>query len=346
MPDYYRNQPQNFEDPYERGFADKLYEDMSEPQYVVPDEKPPKRKKKRRWLRWIIGIVLATLILVIGATAFLYFYSEQPTEGDNSREMKDDVSAILVAGTDESGLLTDTIMLLCTDRENKRINIMSIPRDTKVNLNYSTPKINLAYHLNGRGEEGMEALMKYVGQCVGFMPNGYVLLDLDCFIELVDLFGGVEFEVPCTMYYEDPAQDLYINLEPGLQKLDGEEVMGVVRFRSGYAMADLQRVNVQRDFIFAAMKQWATVRNVTKLPKALDIMDEYSLTDLSKRNFLWLAWSVLICGTDDIHSVTIPWKLDGGYVEIEADEEYIDMINEYFNPYEEEVELSDLKIAD
>lgn len=334
---------ESFEDPYERGFADKLYEDIPEPQYVVPEPTPPApKKKKRRWLRWIF-VVLGLLIAILLATvAFLYFYSECPQGEENH---KDNVSTILIAGTDESGLRTDTLMLLCADRENECINLMSIPRDTKVNSSYDPKKINLAYHVNGRGEEGMYWLMDYVRQCVGFMPDGYILVDLDCFIELVDLFGGVEFDVPCQMHYEDPSQDLYIDLEPGKQVLDGEDAMGVVRFRSGYALADLERVNVQRDFIMAAIAQWASVKNVTKLSDALKILDEYCLTDLTNRNFLWFAWSALICGTDDMNMMTIPNYMSGSYVCIDADEDYIDLINEYFNPYEDEITQSDLNIA-
>ncbi len=277
----------------------------------------------------------------------MYFYSEQPTgaSASDGSNHKDNVSTILIAGTDESGLRTDTLMLLCADRDQKCINLMSIPRDTKVNLKYNIQKINLAYHLNGTGEEGMNALMDYVRQCVGFMPDGYILVDLDCFIELVDLFGGVEFDVPCAMHYEDPGQDLYIDLEPGMQRLNGKDAMGLVRFRSGYAMADLQRVNVQRDFIMTSLGQWASIKNITKFSKALDILDEYCLTDLNGRNFLWFAWSILICGTDNMNAMTIPNYLSGSYVCIDADEAYIDLINEYFNPYKDDITQADLNIA-
>ena len=342
--------PDHWDESYERGFSDKLYEDIyepqdivPEPQNVVPQELPPApRRKKRRWFRRIFIIVLVIAVLLASAVGFLYFYAQRPND---SQGHKDHVSTILIAGTDESGLRTDTLMLLCADRENECVNILSIPRDTKVNSTYSPKKINLAYQMNGCGEEGMYWLMDYVRQCVGFMPDGYVLVDLDCFIDLVDLFGGVEFDVPCEMHYEDPSQDLSIHLEKGKQMLDGEEAMGVVRFRSGYAMADLQRVNVQRDFIMAAISQWASVKNISKFSEAMDIMEEYSLTDLTSRNFMWFAWSALICGTDDMNMMTIPYELSGNYVCIDANKEYLDLINEYFNPYEDEITASDLNVA-
>lgn len=339
-------------DPYERGFADKLYEDMEEPSFepqdLVPEEAEltpyrRKRKKKHRVLRCLIALILVLVLLLGGGTAFLYFYADCPNA--DARGHRDDVATILIAGTDESGLRTDTLMLLCADRSEGTINLMSIPRDTKVNSTYWPQKINLAYQLNGMGDEGMYWLMDYVRQCVGFTPDGYILVDLDCFIDLVDLFGGVEFDVPCDMHYSDPSQDLYIDLEAGMQTLDGEEAMGVVRYRSGYAMADLQRVSVQRDFIMAAIGQWASVKNVTKLPKAMEILEDYCVTDLSKRNYLWFAWSLLLCGTDDMTLVTIPNYLSGDYVCIDASDDYLDLINDCFNPYEDEVEYGDLNIA-
>ena len=84
----------------------------------------------------------------------------------------------------------------------------------------------------------------------------YAMVNFDVFARVVDLFGGVDFDVPVDMDYEDPYQDLYIHLKAGEQHLNGEEALQVMRFRSGYAMADLERVNVQRNFVQAAMDQW------------------------------------------------------------------------------------------
>ncbi|MBE6927960.1 MAG: LytR family transcriptional regulator [Ruminococcaceae bacterium] len=350
MTDKNFQKPTEFDDPYDRGFADKLYEDFPcEPQYVVFDpncttQGIPTRKqpKKHRLLKGILIFLFVFLLLLAFLTAFLYFYSDCPNDGKNH---KSNVSTILIAGTDESGLRTDTLMLLCADREQKTINLMSIPRDTKVNSSYYPQKINLAYHMNGADENGMYWLMDYVRQCVGFRPDGYVLLDLDCFTELVDLFGGVEFEVPCRMQYSDSSQGLYIDLQPGLQTLNGKDAMGLVRFRSGYEMADLERVNVQRDFMMTAFAQWASPTNATKIFSALDILEEYSITDLSSRNLLWFAWSLLICGTDDMYMTTIPYDLSGEYVCIRANDEYLELLNTYFNPYKTEITYAELNIA-
>lgn len=369
--DYDRNDPAlEEEDPYERGFADKLYDDCEEPDYtedwddsdnfdlVEPPLQPrpsaaerqvqqtytPKKKKKHRILRFFGVLALIVVLLFVGLFAGVHFLTGEPM-AENDRARKDDCCTILLAGTDESGDRTDTIMLLNIDRGQKRMSLMSIPRDTKVNSTYVPHKINSAYGVNGKGEEGMDSLMDYVAECVGFRPDGYMLLELDVFIELVDLFGGVEFDVPVDMDYEDPSQDLYIHLNKGLQTLDGEEAMGVVRFRSGYADADIGRVSVQRDFMLAAIDQWVSVKNVLKLPQALSLLGRYAQTDLSVSNLLWLAESVLLCGTDDMYMTTMPFYISGDYVVVAADEGYLNLLNEYFNPYARSISWDDLYIA-
>lgn len=106
----------------------------------------------------------------------------------------------------------------------------------------------------------METLKKYVSGVLGFEVDGYVLVDLDAFIQIVDLVGGVYFDVPQSMYYNDPTQNLYINLAPGYQLLDGKQAMGLVRYRS-YAQADIQRISVQQEFLQALAKQCLQIGN-------------------------------------------------------------------------------------
>lgn len=400
------------EDPYERGFADKLYEDddeedltvkKPEPQPVIraynadyhrapprdragetqqprraredatqryyavqePENRAPQKprrkaepqpaayeepetpkKKKHGFGKGLAKFLLVVLLIIALLTGVLFLVAKQPEDANCDLARKRGNSTILLAGTDASGDRTDTIMLLNIDRKAGKLSLMSIPRDTKVNSTYTPHKINAAYGVNGSGEQGMDALMEYVSECIGFRPDGYMLIDLNVFVELVDLMGGVRFDVPCDMYYNDPTQDLYINLQAGEQKLNGEQAMGVVRFRSGYAMADLERVNVQRDFLSAALHQWVSVKNLWKLPKALSLLLDHTLTDLSTANLLWMAESVVLCGTGDMMMTTIPHGLngDGGYVLIDA-QQTLDLVNESFCPYEQGITMDNLYIA-
>lgn len=378
------------EDPYERGFAYKLYENEPEPEsaytaggryhadasepYAVsasqskdrkqfdsarddtlsrntwePEEKQmhsTERKPKKSFLRRLLKLLLVLLLifaLVLGAMLIL---AKQPVSVVSLGERKSGCATILLAGTDESGDRTDTLMLLSVNRAERRISVMSIPRDTKVDSTYSPHKINGAYGINGKGTQGMDVLMDYVSECVGFHPDRYMLIDLDAFIEVVDLMGGVEFDVPCDMNYDDPSQDLSIHLTAGKQTLNGEQAMGLVRFRSGYSMADLERVRVQREFISAAMDQWISVKNLWKMPAAAAAIKSKTLTDLSARNLVWLAESIAICGTERVEMMTIPHYMssNGMYVMIDPNE-ILDVVNEYFNPYEREITRDDLNLA-
>ena len=150
---------------------------------------------------------------------------------------------------------------------------MSIPRDTYAPA-YYVPKINSAYGAVGGGEKGMEQLMEQVKNVVGFMPDGYALVNLSAFVEAVDLLGGLDFDVPMDMDYDDPDQNLFIHLKAGEQHLTGEQLMWVVRFRSGYANADIGRTEVQRAVMKTAMKQWLRPKTLAALPGLWRIYQE------------------------------------------------------------------------
>ncbi len=318
-------------------------------QYAQPEPpQRPKKKKKHRFLKFLLSLALL-LIVLIGATAFVILHTNlgQPKSDVSLGARKDGCSTILLAGTDAGGTRTDTIMLCTINTSDGSVSLLSIPRDTLVNDSYSVPKINGTYGVYGCGEDGMEALMDAVEKLVGFRPDGYALVDLDGFVDLIDLMGGVEFDVPVDMHYSDPAQDLYIDLDAGEQTLNGEQAMGVVRFRSGYAMADLERVNVQRAFLSACMEQWASLGNLLKAPKLLPLVLENITTDLSTANLAWCAGALLRCDTSEIATNTLPGSAanwNGGSYYIEAPYDTVSLVNELYNPYISDITIYDLDV--
>ena len=305
-----------------------------------------KRKKRRTGVGWKILIVL--LMLVIGTCAGVHFlWARQPAAKDGLGARRDGCSTILIAGTDKGGYRTDTMMLLTVDREAGTLSLVSIPRDTLVYCEYAVPKINSAYGFAGGGEAGMQELLKRVGEIIGFVPDGYVVLDLAAFEQLVDLMGGVEFDVPMDMYYSDPSQELFIDLKAGEQKLTGEQAMQLVRFRSGYATADLGRVDVQRQFVSAALDQWLSVKNICKAPAALKLLMQSSQSSLTSANYIWLAETALVCDRANIQTRTLPGEAmyiaGGSYYVLDA-VGVAQTVNECCNPYEQGVAVSDLYI--
>ena len=277
----------------------------------------PEKPKRRHGLR--IALVLV-LLLTIGAAVFHFLIARAPQSEAALSARKKGCATILVAGTDEGGYRTDSMLLLNIDRTEKAIHLVSIPRDTLIYCEYSVPKINSAYGWAGGGEAGMQ---------------------------LVDLMGGITFDVPVDMHYSDPTQGLNIDLQAGRQHLNGEQAMQVARFRSGYATADLGRIEVQRSLVSAALRQWISPKGMLHLSKAVKLVLEHTNTNLTKANLLWLAESFLLCGRSDIASATLPGYAanftSGSYYVLDAGG-VADIVNRYLNPYEKEVQAAELYI--
>ena len=154
----------------------------------------------------------------------------------------------LVIGNDQGNGNTDTMFVGRLDTVNHKLNIVSIPRDTLVNVSWSVKKVNTILAFK---DAGMPGLVEGLSDILGFEVDSYVSVDLKAFEALVDAIGGVYFDVPQNMVYNDPTQNLHINVSKGYQLLDGHKAVGVVRYRSGYAAGDIKRISVQQDFMKA-----------------------------------------------------------------------------------------------
>jgi len=225
---------------------------------------------------------------------------------------------ILLAGTDHDGFRTDTLMIARLDTVNHTVALLSIPRDTMVETNSGANKINSIYGIYGCGKRGMEALMLEIEDILGFMPNGYALVNLNAFVELVDLVGGLDYDVPVDMYHVDPTQDLYIDLKAGFQHLDGNKAMQMVRYR-GYSSADIERTRVQQKFLIALAKQCLTLSNLDKLGGYCDIFARNVSTNYTSNNLVYFAQELVKCDFNSMNSYTLAGN--GGY--------YVDGIDYY-----------------
>lgn len=255
----------------------------------------PQKKKKGCGCGCFLAVLIVLILLagiVFGACALK---NRLPGGG----------TTLLLAGTDGDGMRTDTIIL--ANIKGKKLTLMSIPRDTYTSgYGYSVPKINSAYGYAGRGEKGMEELARRVKDVSGVGIDGYVLLNFGSFEKAVDVLGGVDFEVPMDMHYEDPYQDLYIDLKAGMQHLDGKEALQVARFRSGYVMADLTRVEVQRDLLKACAKQWLTPSAILKAPELWKLFSEDMVTDLGAPKLAKVFAQLALCDLENIETMTLP----------------------------------------
>ena len=275
-----------------------------------------------------------------------------PTEDPNAgapASLNENMYTFLVVGLDQVSNSTDTMMVGRIDTENHTIDVVSLPRDTLVNVSWSVKKINTLYSADiNTGGNGIDGLLDGLKDILGFQIDCYAVVDLTAFVELVDAIGGVDYNVPVNMNYYDPTQDLYINIPAGEQHLDGEEALKVVRFRSGYASADIGRIGTQQDFLKSAASQMLTLGNIPNLPTFIDIFEEYVVTNMSASNLAFFARQFLLCKSEDINFHTLPGNYGDSikglsYVSINISE-WLEMVNTYLNPYDQDVTEANVNI--
>lgn len=246
----------------------------------------------------------------------------------------------LLLGMDDGNGNTDTIMALTYDIPNQRVSVASIPRDTLVDVPRTVKKINAAYSVGG-----IEGVQGEVSRLLGYPVDHYIIVDLRAFKALVDAVGGVDFNVPVDMNYDDPVQDLHIHLKAGNQHLDGAKALQLVRFRSGYSNADIGRVNTQQQFLKVLAKKVLSWGSITKINDFVQIFSEYVKTDLTVGNLAYFAAQALELDTETgVTMDTLPgnglvsYKGIDYYYELYP-EETLEIINGGLNPYNKNISL-------
>lgn len=287
---------------------------------------PEQKHRKKHPI--LLTLLVLVLVLAIVCVCMWFFFPKRP---DATQMKKGDVATILIAGTDRDGTRTDTMMLLYIDRDAQKVSLLSLPRDLLTYVDGNAMKLNAVYGYGGCGKAGMQTLMNEMSDRIGFRPDGYILVDFDAVEDIVDDMGGIDFDVPCDMNYNDPAQDLSIQLKQGQQHLSGEQALWVLRYRSGYALADLKRVEVQRDLVKAAIDQWSSGWKLPQGVWALFTLEDGTTTDLSSRNLAWIAKALWSIGVSDMHMATLPGEWNSPYYYPYA-QTGADLLNESFNP--------------
>lgn len=284
----------------------------------------------------------------------------EPTATINPNETRNEnaYTFVVVGGDAESGN-TDTILVGKFDTRNHTLNVVSIPRDTLANVNktykgetQTVKKVNTIFRDTGGTERVYEddGFLEGVKNLLGFGVDCWAYVDLEAFEKLVDTIGGVDYDVPIDMVYEDYVQDLYINIPAGMQHLNGKQALQVMRFRSGYLNADLGRIETQQDFLMSVAKQMLTLGNIPKIGEIANIFVEYVDTNLNARNITYFAQEFLKLSADDITFQTLPYTVPangtirgGSYLVIDLDA-WLDMINEYINPHYQQITQEDVDI--
>lgn len=337
-----------------------MYDDQQDLYMEMTDEIPVKKKKSK-----FPVVLLILLFLILGAIVAqnaLFRPPEivetQTVEADSPKtsskplasnsKRKDGVYTFMIIGMDKVAYNTDTIMVGRMDTINHSIEIVNIPRDTYVNVRTKIKKINSIYpYAVTKGENGVKNLRRGIEKLVGFPIDSYAFVDIVAAAKIVDTVGGVDFDVPVNMHYDDPGQDLHIDIDKGMQHLDGEDFVKVMRFRNTYQQGDLDRIKVQQDLLSALSDKLLSAGNIKNIDELLNIYDKYVETNLTKNNLYFYLQQFLLMDSESVHFQMMPntpsMVDELSYVFIN-EEEWLKMVNDKLNPYKTNIALSDLDI--
>lgn len=264
----------------------------------------------------------------------------------------------LVMGRDLAGWNTDVMMLVNFDMREKRISVMQLPRDTCFRFAGSRSKLNAtlihmrnkAYDDSGRNmsgneltKEGLKGFAEALEKSLCIQIDGCAIINLSGFRNVIDILGGVNINVPYDMDYEDPEQDLYIHLKAGEQVLDGEKAEMFVRFRSGYVQGDIGRVNAQKIFLTALFKQFKSSLTLSTIPKLAEQAVKEIVTDVPLTDIIAYAKELWSVDLENVVMMTLPGTdartevNSGAWYYVINRQLALDMINEYFNVYSEDI---------
>ncbi|MCL1917605.1 MAG: LCP family protein [Peptococcaceae bacterium] len=280
----------------------------------------------------VFWLGIAVVLTGVGAAAAAAFVDGFGENSHSSQSLQEEISpasgveisahlsnriTFLLIGMDMRGDdpgLADSLVLVSAAPDTKIISLMSIPRDSEV-LGHT--KINAVVSLRGE-----EALVKLVSTITGAKIDGYVKTDFAGFKDIIDILGGIDIYVEKKMYYETgDKEDGYIDLEQGMQCLDGAKALQYARFRND-AFADITRTFRQQKVIMAITKKALRAENIGKLPQLIPQVTKAVETNLRYADILKLAGLAENFKSENMVSATLPgrfmtdregisyWKID------------------------------------
>lgn len=237
------------------------------------------KKKKGKKVILIMFSILLLIILIF----LLKYFGIFPFSSDI---MSYNRVNILIVGCDEIENYgrADTIVFLSISPKTKDVLILSIPRDTRVEIpGRGMDKINHAYAFGGE-----KLISKTVSSFLDVPIHFYAVADFNGFVNIIDELGGVDINVEKEMYYVDKAGGVEINLYPGKQVLDGEKSLQYIRFRND-KLGDLGRIKRQQKLALAVIKKMMNFDSITKIPQISEEIKRYIETNIKIQDAIALA---------------------------------------------------------
>lgn len=300
---------------------------------------------KLRNIIFIFSIMLSTVLFANGVYVLAVLSGRHPI-GHESKlsqggpaHFESSISGeqpvnFLVLGLDQEKVRTDVILLFNYEPTASKLNILSIARDTRVLDRGRFSKINALYSAGGE-----KLVAEETTRITGLPVHYYLTMDFEGFRKIVDALGGVEFNVPFRMKYDDPDQDLHINLYKGMQLLDGNAAEQLVRYRKGnrsgqgYIDGDIGRIRMQQDFVRSLLKQKLSLKYLNRVNDIFGLLGEYMRTNIGLPDVAEYVGSIRKVNADEVNVFTLPGDsaIKGGvWYFIYDEKETAKMINDGF----------------
>ena len=288
--------------------------------------KDKKKKKKKSVFKKVLLVVFILLLGVGAAFAYKVYKNGGGVSGmlatvvghdENTKKNLGEFRCLILGiSTDQKDVdLTDTIMVASYNPNTQKGTLLSIPRDTYTGKNPAKAtayeKINALYSRKHRPDETLQAVNEITGLDIKY----YIVVKTEALIKLVDVIGGVKFNVPIDMDYDDSSQNLAIHLKAGEQVLDGDKAEQLVRFRHNnngtsypedYGDNDIGRMKTQREFVLQVIKQTARPENIFKIGEILKVAEEYVITNIDFNVIRDYVPYAVEFNTDDLLTETLP----------------------------------------
>ncbi len=346
----------------------------------IPNTSKNGKNKKSNFKKFTL---LLTLLVILSSTityaSYKYFSNGSgsdvdpnlantgTTESEQPEKLEPQNINILMVGLDKGSYHTDTMIVVNLNTGDGSVELISIPRDTYTNLppevveEVRSSQDNPIMPTDGQMkltelitytqdfDLGFQLLEEYVESLLDIEINNRVAINLESFSYLIDEIGGVYFDVPRRMYYNDNAQDLHIDLEPGYQLLNGDQAEQLIRFRKGdssmgsegYAMGDLGRIEVQQAFLKEVINQVLSKDNI--MGNLLGLAKTYYshvTTDINILDLPKYAQYALSADKNNITTYSLPVeydRIDGKSYAIAQEDELATLRDKVFYGIEPEV---------
>ena len=320
------------------------------------------QRKKIYIIITIITILLSILTIVFGVKIAKNGLSLKGMLMTSIGQNEEDIEKLepfycLVMGISEDidAKLTDTIMLCAYYPSEQKVSMLSIPRDTFIGN--STTSVDSYDKINALYQKSPERTLEAVRNLTGIDVRNYVVISNNALRDVVDELGGVYFDVPINMNYDDTSQKLHIHLNKGYQLLDGDKAEQLVRFRhnndqttypASYGTQDIGRMRTQREFLKAAAKQILSGNNILKIDDIVNVLFKNIETNLNMNDIIKYIPSATEFNPDNIQSEMLPGAAD--YIGILSfyvydEDETNELVSSLFGISIEQIEDNKVKFA-